>query len=51
MRLLCWLKGHSVHRKRVRYDGNVYTGNCRHCGRVLVREPHGWVLPLALPKE
>lgn len=42
--LVCRVLGHSINRRKVRFDGVYFCTACRRCGEELVREPNGWEL-------
>ncbi len=40
---LCAMDRHDPVRRDVRWDGKRYAGNCRHCGKAIVRiGPRKW---------
>lgn len=36
----CMMGRHYPKRRKVEWDGRVYTGNCKHCGKQIERVSH-----------
>ena len=42
LRPVCWVIGHKINRRRVRYDGLDFRTRCRRCDAPMVRDDNGW---------